>query len=193
MFGLINRFFNESLENPLSVASKETLILEKEGVLLLTSRQSFIRSRFAALFALPCLYYLYYTLTHPSVTTVLIALIICPFMTLTSLLFWRVESSKLIDGKRRSVTSKIRFFSYMKEVAEPLAAHDTITLNWHWEAGGSESTGYNVYTITGTTGNGLRFSTLNNYSEARAFAERLSVFLGFTLENCVPAERRVDI
>jgi hypothetical protein len=189
---LIARFFNEGLDASLSVASKETVIQEQNGTLYITSKQSSMRCYFAALFALPCLYYLYYSFTHPGITTVAIALIVCPILMFTALLLWRVEASKVIYNKQRLITSRLRFFSYMKEVTEPLAMNGTIALTWRWEAGGSETTGFNVYTITGTPGKGLLFSTLNNYVEARAFAERLAIFLGFTLEDRVPPEHRND-
>lgn len=192
MAGLISRFFDEGLDASISVDSKDTLIQEQNETLFITSMRTFKRGCFAAIFALPCLYYLYFTVTHPGIATAAIALLICPPLTIIALLLWRVQSSKVIDGKRRVITSRLRFFSYQKEVSEPLAVHGTLTLDWHWEAGGEGTNGLNVYTITGAPGKGLLFSTLDNYGDAHVFAERLSKFLGFALENQVPPEYRIE-
>lgn len=119
-----------------------------------------------------------------------VALVFCPALVLMALLIGGTIAAKSIDRYRSQATKSLRLFSWRTEVAEPLAAEGVITLTSKWSKSGDQSTGYFKYTITVCPGAGLVFITTDDYPTARAFAERLSTLLSFSLEDSVPQPDR---
>lgn len=189
MHSLIARFINELLDAELDLNSS-TITPDQGDVLTVTAQLKSYRFAFAALFALPALYFLSHVMVKPDSMNLLIALIFCPAMLLMALLIGGVIAEKSIDRKRRLARKSLRLFSFAREVQEPLAAQGIITLTWKWSKSGDQSKGYSKYTITLSPGKGLIFVTLDDYGTAIAFAGRLAGFMGFPLENSVPDTHR---
>jgi hypothetical protein len=185
MSSLITRFKNELLDAEIDLNSS-SIIQEHDGGISVTAQLSRVRVFFAAVFALPCLYFLIHLIGNPDMVNLTVALVFCPALVLMALLIGGTIAGKSIDPYRRQATKSLRLFSWSTEVSEPLAAEGVITLTWKWCKSGDQSTGYYKYIITVRPETGLVFITTDDYPTARAFAARLATLLSFPLQDSVP-------
>ena len=189
MSSLIGKLVNELLDSELDLSSC-AITQEHDGALTVTSRLRPVRLLFAAVFALPCIYFLIYLLGNPGMVNLAIALVFCPVMAALALLIGGAIAMKSIDLRRRQATKSLRLLSFSKTALEPLASRGTVILTWKWSKSGDQTKGYSKYTATVSPGKGLAFVALDDYATARDFAERLASFLRFPLENRVPDANR---
>lgn len=197
MIGLEKLIKGQNVENLITNLKKEllnaeidlkssTIIEGQKGAITVTAAIHPARFVFAALFALPCLFFIKHVIFNPIIMNFVIALIICPPLCIMAVLLGGVIAEKNIDPYRKKAKKVLRLFSFKTEESLELALKGVITLTWKWSKSGHQTKGYNKFIVTVSPGKGLVFITFNDYPAALAFAKRLSVSLSFPLENAVP-------
>lgn len=186
---MVNRLLHELLNAELDLNSSSVEQAHARAISV-TARVRPVRLLFAAIFALPCAWFLIHLAGNPGVVNLAIALVFCPIMALLALLFGAAISNKSLDCQSGQTRKSLRLFSFRKELVEPLAQQGVVTLTWKWSKSGDQTKGYSKYTVTVTPGAGLTFVTLDDYPTARAFGERLATLLSFSLEDRVPDANR---
>ncbi len=151
-----------------------------------------LRIIFALLFAIPSLSLLITAVISPTVVSILIAVFFCPALTVLAVLAGLTEYEKKFDLPARIATKSLRLFRFCTRESLPLPTHGIVSLSWSLTTGGKTNPGSShKYTISVQQCPGFIFAIHKDYNTARKFAERLSNFLTFTLDDCVPSTYRI--
>jgi len=162
------------------------------NILQIRTNMQGIRIIFALLFAIPCLSLLITAVMSPTVVSLLIALFFCPVLAVLAILAGLTESEKKFDRSARIATKSLRLFRFYTRESLPLPTDGTVRLSWSLTTGGRTNPGSShKYTISVQQCPGFIFAIHKDYNSAQKFAEKLSNFLTFTLDDSVPSSYRV--
>ena len=151
-----------------------------------------IRIIFAMLFAIPCLSLLINAVISPTIVSILFALFFCPALLVLAVLAGLTEYEKKFDLSARIATKSLRLFRFYTRESLPLPTHGIVSLSWSLTTGGRTNPGSShKYTISVQQCPGFIFAIHKDYNSARKFAERLSNFLTFSLDDSVPSTYRM--
>lgn len=191
MSAVRTRFITEQLDSPIDL--RLCKISEPlPNILQIRTNIQGIRIIFALLFAIPCLSLLITAVISPTAVSILFALFFCPALTVLAVLAGLTEYEKQFDRSARTATKSLGLFRFYTRESLQLPTHGVVSLSWSLTTGGRTNPGSShKYTISVQQCPGFIFAIHKDYNSARKFAERLSNFLTFSLDDSVPSAYRI--